>query len=339
MAQPSIGAQASRLAKDFTLNGASRTRMPKLVYGTAWKKDATANLVYMALKAGFRGIDTAAQPKHYHEQGVALGFKQALTEGIVRREEVFVSNDALDLGPSGPWDVWHLHKSSNMHCILQIQTKFTPPAGQNENAPYDFNAPLEDKVHQSVLSSLHNFTIQGQETYLDSVVIHSPMASMSETMKVWKTLETYHPHKIRNLGISNATLSIVEALYASATIKPSVVQNRFYADTDYEVHLRAFCQEHGIKFQSFWTIGANPRLMRSAPVLHVAQAAGVGAVSAYYALVMGLEGVTILDGTTSQVHMKEDLEGLERVGVWAEGDGEAAWTEALEEFKQLIGEP
>lgn len=105
MTQPSIGAQASRLAKDFTLNGASRTRMPKLVYGTAWKKDATANLVYMALKAGFRGIDTAAQPKHYHEQGVAAGFKQALTEGIVKREDVFVSHDALHLGSSGPWDV------------------------------------------------------------------------------------------------------------------------------------------------------------------------------------------------------------------------------------------
>ncbi|KAJ2971343.1 hypothetical protein NQ176_g7736 [Zarea fungicola] len=223
MTQPSIGAQASRLAKDFTLNGASRTRMPKLVYGTAWKKDATANLVYMALKAGFRGIDTAAQPKHYHEQGVAAGFKQALTEGIVKREDVFVSHDALHLGSSGPWD---------------IQTKFTPPAGQNQYAPYDFNAPLEEKVHQSVLSSLNNFTIQGQETYLDSVVIHSPLASMSETMTVWKTLETYHPHKIRNLGISNATLNIVEALYAAAVIKPSVVQNRFYADTHYEAHLR-----------------------------------------------------------------------------------------------------
>ncbi len=91
MAQPSIGAQASRLARDFTLNGVSRTRMPKLVYGTAWKKDATANLVYTALKVGFRGIDTAAQPKHYNEQGVAAGFKKAVAEGLVKRADVFVS--------------------------------------------------------------------------------------------------------------------------------------------------------------------------------------------------------------------------------------------------------
>lgn len=97
MAQPSIGAQASRLARDFTLNGVARTRMPKLVYGTAWKKDRTTDLVYTALKTGFRGIDTAAQPKHYNEQGVAAGFKRAVSEGIVKREDVFVSPDDNDV--------------------------------------------------------------------------------------------------------------------------------------------------------------------------------------------------------------------------------------------------
>lgn len=43
--------------------------MPKMLYGTAWKKEATAELVAEALDVGFRGIDTAAQPKHYNEKG------------------------------------------------------------------------------------------------------------------------------------------------------------------------------------------------------------------------------------------------------------------------------
>ncbi|KAM3430678.1 hypothetical protein MY4824_007557 [Beauveria thailandica] len=306
MAQPSIGAQTSRLARDFTLNGVSRTRMPKLVYGTAWKKDETAKLVYTALKAGFRGIDTAAQPKHYNEQGVAAGLKKAVLEGIVKREHVF------------------------------IQTKFTPPSGQNENAPYDFSASVQDKVHQSVQSSLKNFTIDGQDAYLDSLVLHSPLDTLDDTIVAWKTLEGYHPHKIRNLGISNATLGIVEAVHSRVTVKPAIVQNRFYPDTGYEAGLRVFCKEHNVKFQSFWTIGANPHLIKSQPVVNVVQGAGVGVVSAYYALVMGLEGITILDGTTKEAHMKEDLEGLERVGAWADGDGEATWKRALGEFKQLI---
>lgn len=66
--------------------------MPKLCYGTAWKKDKSADLVYRALKAGFRGIDTAAQPKHYNEAGVASGFRQAVSEGLVKRQDVFVSH-------------------------------------------------------------------------------------------------------------------------------------------------------------------------------------------------------------------------------------------------------
>ncbi|KAM3506850.1 hypothetical protein MY10362_002102 [Beauveria mimosiformis] len=309
MAQSSIGAQASRLARDFTLNGVSRTRMPKLVYGTAWKKDETVKLVYTALKAGFRGIDTAAQPKHYDEQGVGAGLKRAVLEGIVKREDVF------------------------------IQTKFTPPSGQNENAPYDFGASVQDKVHQSVQSSLKNFTIDGQNAYLDSLVLHSPLDTLDDTIVAWKTLEGYHPHTIRNLGISNATLGIIEALNSRVTVKPAIVQNRFYPDTDYEAGLRVFCKEHNVKFQSFWTIGANPHLIKSQPVMNVVQGSGVGVVSAYYALVMGLGGITILDGTTKEAHMKEDLEGLERVGAWADGDGEATWKKALGEFKQLIKEP
>jgi hypothetical protein len=33
--------------------------MPKFIYGTAWKKEKTTDLVVMAIKSGFRGIDTA----------------------------------------------------------------------------------------------------------------------------------------------------------------------------------------------------------------------------------------------------------------------------------------
>jgi diketogulonate reductase-like aldo/keto reductase len=40
-------------------------KMPSLIYGTAWKKDRTADLGRQAVLAGFREVDTAAQPKHY----------------------------------------------------------------------------------------------------------------------------------------------------------------------------------------------------------------------------------------------------------------------------------
>ena len=70
----------------------------------------------------------------------------------------------------------------------------------------------------------------------------------------------------------------------------------------------------------------------------VAEKAGISEVAAYYSLVLGLEGVTVLDGTTTENHMKDDLEGIEKVATWAETDGTAEWNSALKQFKQSIGE-
>ena len=47
--------------------------VPAFLYGTAWKEDETRRLVRLALEAGFRGIDTANQRKHYHEVAVGQG--------------------------------------------------------------------------------------------------------------------------------------------------------------------------------------------------------------------------------------------------------------------------
>lgn len=80
----------SALSSPMTLKNSSNTKIPKLVYGTAWKTDRTADLVYQALKAGFRGVDTAAQPKHYQEHLVGDGIRRAISEGIVTREDLYV---------------------------------------------------------------------------------------------------------------------------------------------------------------------------------------------------------------------------------------------------------
>lgn len=89
--QSSIGTQASALARDLTLRSSPAvTQIPKFVYGTAWKKDRTADLVYKAIKNGFRGIDTAAQPKHYDEASVGRGVARAVTDGLARRQDLFV---------------------------------------------------------------------------------------------------------------------------------------------------------------------------------------------------------------------------------------------------------
>lgn len=65
--------------------------IPAFLYGTAWKRERTADLVYKALDSGFKGIDTACQPKHYQEHLVGQGLRKALKENGLKRENVFVS--------------------------------------------------------------------------------------------------------------------------------------------------------------------------------------------------------------------------------------------------------
>jgi len=47
--------------------------VPYFLYGTAWKEDKTQGLTELALRQGFRGIDTANQRRHYHEAAVGQG--------------------------------------------------------------------------------------------------------------------------------------------------------------------------------------------------------------------------------------------------------------------------
>ena len=77
------------LFEDIILPG-SKQVIPAFIYGTAWKKQKTSELVYQALCHGFKGIDTAAQPKHYREDLVGDGIRKALKEGKVTRDELFV---------------------------------------------------------------------------------------------------------------------------------------------------------------------------------------------------------------------------------------------------------
>ncbi|KAI1471584.1 Aldo/keto reductase [Daldinia caldariorum] len=287
--------------------------MPKLLYGTAWKKDATAELVILALKTGFRGIDTAAQPRHYREDLVGAGVKKVISLGIVKRADLFV------------------------------QTKFTSVDGQDQkHLPYDLNASLEEQVHSSVASSLNNFRYsESDEPYIDNLVLHSPLRTLSDTFSVWKALETYVPHRIRQLGISNTPLEVVDFLNTSPdiTVRPACVQNRFYPSTGWEVDLRGYCREKGITFQAFWTLSGNPRLLTSRSVHELAASANVEPPVALYALVLGLEGISILDGTNNEAHMKADLNDINTVSEYAQSDeGQHVWSNCLHNFKKQIGE-
>jgi len=66
--------------------------VPDIIYGTAWKEDRTAGLTDLAIRMGFRAIDTANQRRHYFEGGVGEGLAAAYRDGIVTRADLFLCN-------------------------------------------------------------------------------------------------------------------------------------------------------------------------------------------------------------------------------------------------------
>lgn len=245
-----------------------------LIYGTAWKKERTCELVRSALECGFRAVDCAAQPKHYNETGAGAGVAAWLADTGAPRESLF------------------------------LQTKFTPTDGQDirKPLPYDPSKPLSEQVAASIASSLTNF----RTSYLDSIVLHSPCHRDEDTLTVWRAFEAAHAQgRVRKLGISNIyDASLLERLWVAAVVKPSAVQNRFYAETGYDADIRAFCRAKGMAYQSFWTLTANPRLLASPLLARLAAARGWTPAQVLFRILQQI-GITPLCGSCDTAHMRE----------------------------------
>ena len=249
--------------------------MPNMIYGTAWKKEQTTTLVTQALKLGFKAIDTACQPKHYREDLVGLALEKAFFEGM-KREDVF------------------------------IQTKFTPIDGQDRNnMPYEENDAILTKLEKSFNKSKENLKVD----FIDSYLIHSPFAPIEDFIAVYKRMEELvELGQVGQIGLSNCyDLKLLAYVYNNAKIKPKVLQNRFYRESNYDKELRAFCKQNEITYQSFWSLSANPNILASDEVVSIAKKYDKSAAQVFYKFLNQIN-ITPLNGTTSQIHMKEDLE-------------------------------
>jgi diketogulonate reductase-like aldo/keto reductase len=131
-----------------TYNGVT---LPAFMYGTAWKKEATTQLVIEAITAGFSAIDTAHQLIHYDEARVGEALL-SLPQGGHPRDRLF------------------------------LQTKFTPVNGQDHRTPYDAGAPITTQVRQSFESSLTHL----RTDYLDSYVLHGPYSRGGLGPEAWE---------------------------------------------------------------------------------------------------------------------------------------------------------
>jgi diketogulonate reductase-like aldo/keto reductase len=251
--------------------------VPTFLYGTAWKETATTDLVASALAAGFRGIDTANQPKHYEEEGVGRAINEFIARGGVRRTDLF------------------------------IQTKFTPLGGQDHRRPYDVQAPVATQVEQSFRSSLDHLGIEK----VDSYVLHGPTQQHglgSADRDAWRAMEMLHEAgSARLLGISNVSSEQLDELIGLARVRPAFVQNRCYARLGWDARVRDLCDRHAVIYQGFSLLTANRNVLQQ-PAIHAIAARHGRTVSQVIFRFSQTLGIIPLTGTTNPEHMRQALE-------------------------------
>ena len=251
--------------------------IPSFLYGTAWKEDRTAALTELAIRSGFRAIDTANQRRHYFEAGVGEGLAAAYAAGIVTRADLF------------------------------LQTKFTYQAGQDHRLPYDPSAELSVQVAQSLASSLEHLGTD----QVDSYVLHGPASRSHWTtsdFEIWQAMiKERDAGRTRLLGVSNISLAQLQQMARAHAEPPAFVQNRCYAILGWDRDVRAFCRERNIIYQGFSLLTANVEVMRHPLVAGLAGQHNASPAQIVFAFARQ-GGMLPLTGTTNAEHMKQDLE-------------------------------
>jgi diketogulonate reductase-like aldo/keto reductase len=249
---------------------------PDFLYGTAWKEERTPALVELALRMGFRGIDTANQRRHYFEAGVGQGLAAAYRAGVVARDDLF------------------------------LQTKFTYRPGQDHRLPYDPTARVSVQVAQSMASSLEHLGTD----HVDSYVLHGPASGYGWTeadAEVWEAMKKErNAGRTRLLGVSNVSLRHLEQMAEVDSEAPAFVQNRCYARFGWDREVRLFCGERKIVYQGFSLLTANAEVLRHPVVTGLAARGNATPAQVVFAFARAV-GMLPLTGTSDAEHMKQDL--------------------------------
>ena len=260
----------------MSLKAYNQVPISSFMYGTAWKKGATADLVRLAVAVGFRAIDTANQLIHYQEALVGEALQALAAQGI-KRDSLF------------------------------LQTKFTPLDGQGGRPPYDPSADLTTQVRESFDSSLAHLHID----YLDSYVLHAPYSrrGLGEAdWEVWGAMEElYQLGKTKMIGVSNIAADQLAELCEQASVKPMMVQNRCFAVLGWDQEVREICQAYDVIYQGFSLLTANREVLADREIQTIASRLSATPAQIIFRFAMQI-GMLPLTGTTDERHMNEALQ-------------------------------
>jgi alcohol dehydrogenase (NADP+) len=205
------------------------TAVPQLGLGT-WKSDAglVRSAVREAIRVGYRHIDCA--PVYGNEREVGDGIADALADGVVKREDLWVTSK-----------LW------------------------NDSHARDAVVPaLEQTLGDLQLNYLDLYLIHWPVAHRPGVSIPSSasdLVPLSETplIETWRGMEAARESKLaRHIGVSNFSAHKLDALVRDAAQAPEVNQIELHPYLQQDSML-AYCTKNGIAITAYSPLGSPDR--------------------------------------------------------------------------------
>lgn len=207
--------------------------MPAVGYG-CWKvdKDKCADMIYTAIKTGYRLIDEAAVYANEVEAG--QGIKRAIDEGIVKREDLFITSK-----------LWCNYKRKE-HVKMACQKTLTD-LGLDYIDLYLIHFPISVKF------------VPFEKKYPGGLVdpdAGEVVEDFVSTQETWQAMEALVDEGlVKNIGVSNFNVQSLRDMLSYAKIKPANLQVELHPYLSQEILIK-FCHKNGITVTAYSSFGA-----------------------------------------------------------------------------------
>jgi len=214
-----------------TITLKSGAKMPLVGFGL-WKvtKDTCADTVYNAIKAGYRLFDCACD--YGNEKQSGKGLKRALDDGLVKREEVFITSKL--------WNTFHAHNH-----VKQLAKKQLEDWGISYFDLFLIHFPIS----LAYVDPAHRYP---PEWFGDDGKVHIQNTPIHET---WGAMEELVDEGLaRDIGLSNSQGSLILDVlrYAKKPISVLQIEHHPYLTQEPLIQL---CRDLGVAVTGYSSFG------------------------------------------------------------------------------------
>jgi D-xylose reductase len=220
------------MSKQATLKLASGHEMPQVGFGL-WKvpRDSCADTVYNAIKVGYRLFDGAYDYQNEKEAG--QGIKRAIDEGLVKREDIFVTTKL--------WNNYHSKENA-----IKMAKSQNESWGLGYIDLYLIHFPVSLKYIDPSKKEFPGWTMEDDNT------VELEKSPVTET---WKGLEEIVDQGIaKSIGVSNFQAQLLYELHTLARHPVSALQIEIHPYLANE-QLVKLAQSFGIAVTAYSSFG------------------------------------------------------------------------------------